>query len=75
MTLSFFPDHAQAASIYEKAMRDRNRLLQGSGERCTMVCALEAQMAEAGEMITANRRDDCAAWRGAGRCRQRLSAA
>lgn len=55
LTLSFRPDHAEASLAYEKAMRDRNRLLKEGATDPHWFAALEAQMAEAGEQIMANR--------------------
>ena len=55
MTLSFSPDHAQASLSYEKAMRDRNRLLKDGATNTHWYDALEAQMAASGGQITANR--------------------
>ena len=55
MTLSFTPDHAEASLTYEKAMRDRNRLLKEGANDPYWYAALEAQMAEAGAQIMANR--------------------
>jgi DNA replication and repair protein RecF len=55
MTLSLFPDHADASIAYEKAMRDRNRLLRDEITDSGWYAALEAQMAEAGAAISANR--------------------
>lgn len=56
LTLSFFPDHAEHALAYEKAMRDRNRLIRDDVVDPQWFSALEAQMAEAGREITAHRR-------------------
>ncbi|MBP0483365.1 DNA replication/repair protein RecF [Sagittula salina] len=56
MTLSFFPDHAQAALDYEKAMRERNRLLKDMVRDAHWYAALEAQMAESGAALHLNRR-------------------
>ncbi|MBL9047009.1 MAG: DNA replication/repair protein RecF [Tabrizicola sp.] len=56
MTLSFFPDHAEQSLAYEKAMRDRNRLIRDQIADAHWYGALEAQMAEAGTQITRNRR-------------------
>jgi len=56
ITLSFLPDHAEAALAYEKAMRDRNRLLRDQVNDARWYAALERQMAEAAASITANRR-------------------
>lgn len=55
MTLSFVPTHADAVLIYEKAMRDRNRLLKEQVSDPHWYSALEAQMATAGAEIAANR--------------------
>ena len=55
MTLSFTPDHAEAVLAYDKAMRDRNRLLKDQITDPHWYGALEAQMAVAGAQITANR--------------------
>ncbi|MCZ8078224.1 MAG: DNA replication/repair protein RecF [Rhodobacteraceae bacterium] len=55
MTLSFAPDHAEAVLAYEKAMRDRNRLLKDMVTDAHWYTALESQMAEAASQITANR--------------------
>ncbi|MFN4193142.1 MAG: DNA replication/repair protein RecF, partial [Tabrizicola sp.] len=56
MTLSFFPEHAEHSLIYEKAMRDRNRLIKDQVSDAHWYAALEARMAEAGETITRHRR-------------------
>ncbi len=55
MTLSFEPGHAEAVLTYEKAMRERNRLLRDEVRDPGWYGALEAQMAEAGSVIEANR--------------------
>ncbi|MCU9849968.1 DNA replication/repair protein RecF [Defluviimonas sp. WL0024] len=55
MTLSFEPSHAEAVLAYEKAMRERNRLLRDEVRDAGWYAALEAQMAEAGAAIQANR--------------------
>ncbi len=55
ITLSFFPDHAQAALDYEKAMRERNRLLKEQIRDAHWYQALETQMARSGAVLTANR--------------------
>jgi DNA replication and repair protein RecF len=57
ISLSFLPDHAEAALTYEKAMRERNRLLKEQVTDARWYTALEAQMAEAAASITANRRE------------------
>jgi DNA replication and repair protein RecF len=56
LTLSFFPEHAEQTLTYEKAMRDRNRLIKDQVTDAHWYAALEAQMAEAGEAITTHRR-------------------
>ena len=55
LTLSFAPDHAEAVLAYEKAMRDRNRLLKDEVSDPYWYGALEAQMAQSGAQIEANR--------------------
>lgn len=55
LTLSFFPDHGDVVLAYEKAMRDRNRLLKDQVTDPHWYGALEAQMADAGHRITAQR--------------------
>ncbi len=56
LTLSFFPDHAEATLGYEKAMRDRNRLLKDDVRDAHWYRALETQMAEFGTTVQNNRR-------------------
>lgn len=51
LTLSFLPDHAEAVLTYEKAMRERNRLLKDDQRDPAWYRALETQMAEAGGRI------------------------
>lgn len=55
MALSLFPDHAEVSLAYEKAMRERNRLLRDEVSDAAWYGALEAQMGEAAALITANR--------------------
>ncbi|WP_319825034.1 DNA replication/repair protein RecF [Thalassovita sp.] len=55
MTLSFFPNHADASLDYEKAMRERNRLLKDQVRDPHWYAALETQMARAGAVIQGNR--------------------
>ncbi|MDO7631941.1 MAG: DNA replication and repair protein RecF, partial [Loktanella sp.] len=54
-TLSFEPTHAEAVLSYEKAMRERNRLLKDMVRDAHWYIALERQMAEAGAKIHINR--------------------
>lgn len=55
MTLSFEPAHADAVLTYEKAMRERNRLLKDMVHEPSWYLALEVQMADAGMAINRNR--------------------
>lgn len=55
VTLSLHPDHADLALTYDKAMRERNRLLRDQIADPGWYRALEAQMAEAGAALTRNR--------------------
>lgn len=55
LTLSLIPDHAEAALSYDKAMRERNRLLREQVQDPGWYRALEAQMAESGAALTRNR--------------------
>lgn len=55
MTLSFFPDHAELSVNYEKAMRERNRLLKDQVRDPHWYGALETQMAACGAAIHDNR--------------------
>ncbi len=48
VTLSLMPDHADLALAYDKAMRERNRLLRDQVGDPGWYRALEAQMAEPG---------------------------
>ncbi|MCF6232448.1 MAG: DNA replication/repair protein RecF [Rhodobacteraceae bacterium] len=51
MALSFDPGHAEASLTYDKAMRERNRLLKDQVRDPHWYGALEAQMAGAGMMV------------------------
>jgi energy-coupling factor transporter ATP-binding protein EcfA2 len=55
MTLSFAPDHAEAVLGYDKAMRDRNRLLKDQITDARWYSVVESQMAAAATAIMANR--------------------
>lgn len=55
MTLSFFPGHADASLDYDKAMRERNRLLKDQVRDPHWYAALESQMARSGAVIQKNR--------------------
>ncbi|MDG2405725.1 MAG: DNA replication/repair protein RecF [Paracoccaceae bacterium] len=55
MTLSFHPDHAELSLAYEKAMRERNRLLKDQVRDDHWYRALEAQMAKFGTRLHTNR--------------------
>ncbi|EPX84452.1 DNA replication and repair protein RecF [Rubellimicrobium thermophilum DSM 16684] len=53
--MSLFPDHAEAALAYEKALRERNRLLRDGVRDGHWYAVLEAQMAGAGTRLARNR--------------------
>ena len=55
MVLSFEPGHAETSLTYEKAMRERNRLLKDQVRDPAWYGALEAQMATSGAGIHAAR--------------------
>ena len=57
MTMSFFPEHAEAALAYEKAMRERNRLLKDQVRDSHWYIALERQMADQGARINMARQE------------------
>lgn len=57
MTLSFDPDHADTVLRYEKAMRERNRLLKDQVRDPAWYAALEQHMAEAALRMTAARQN------------------
>lgn len=57
LTLNFTPDHGKTVLKYEKAMRDRNRLLKDGVPDPHWYDVLETQMAEAGARIVVNRKD------------------
>ncbi|MEN8709172.1 MAG: DNA replication/repair protein RecF [Paracoccaceae bacterium] len=56
ITLSLYPEHAEQSLTYEKAMRERNRLLKEGMHDAHWYRALERQMAQAGAQIQAHRR-------------------
>jgi len=55
ITLSFFPGHAEVSLTYDKAMRERNRLLKEGVQDSGWFRALEKTMSEAAVKITVNR--------------------
>lgn len=55
MTLSLFPDHADAAIAYDRALRERNRLIRDGLRDAAWFEALEGTMARYGTQIVANR--------------------
>lgn len=65
MTMSFVPGHADAVLAYEKAMRERNRLLKDQVRDAHWYLALERQMAAAGAEMHANRQQALALIAGA----------
>ncbi len=65
MALSFAPPHAEAALAYEKAMRERNRMLKDNIRDAGWYGAVEAQMARAGHALHLGRLDALAQLRAA----------
>jgi len=57
LVYGFVPDHAARVSAYERAMRERSRLLREGRGDASWLSALESQMAEAAVAIAAARRD------------------
>ena len=55
LTLSFTPSHAESVLLYEKAMRERNRLLKDMVRDASWYVVLEERMAQAAVDIRANR--------------------
>jgi DNA replication and repair protein RecF len=55
ITLSFRPEHGEAVLNYEKAMRERNRLLKDQVRDAHWYTVIEARMAEAAALIDASR--------------------
>jgi len=55
MTLSFIPSHGEAVLSYDKARRERNRLLRDQVDDMAWFSALEGRMAKAGAEVIANR--------------------
>lgn len=55
-SFSLIPGHAEAASAYDRALRERNRLIRDGPRDAAWFEALEARMAAAGAEVIANRR-------------------
>ncbi len=55
ITLSLVPDHAEAAIGYDRALRERNRLIRDQVRDPGWFRALEGRMAEHGARLAANR--------------------
>lgn len=55
LTMSMEPRHAEQSVIYEKTMRERNRMLKDGVRDPSWYSAVEKQMAEAGAIIESNR--------------------
>ena len=56
MTMSFEPAHAEAVLAYDRAMRERNRLLRDRMDDLSWFDAIEGRMAEAGALVARRRR-------------------
>jgi DNA replication and repair protein RecF len=52
LALGFFPEHAEATLAYDKALRERNRLLRDGISDPAWHLALEGQMADAGAALS-----------------------
>ena len=72
LVAGFLPGHAAHVAAYEKAMRERNRLLREPGAEAAWLDALEAAMAERGVAVAIARADFTA--RLAAACAGRVSA-
>ncbi len=59
LVLGLYPDHSREVSAFERAMRERNRLIadQGRNADSAWLSALEARMAEHGVAVAARRVD------------------
>ena len=55
LTMSFEPSHAQYTLDYERAMRERNKMLKEGIDDPAWYSAIESQMAESGRKIEKNR--------------------
>jgi DNA replication and repair protein RecF len=55
VTLSLVPEHGEVAVAYDRALRERNRLIRDAVRDAGWFEALEAQMAAAGARLSANR--------------------
>ncbi len=55
VTLSLHPRHGDAALAYDRALRERNRLLRDGARDAAWYEALEGRMAEFGAQVVANR--------------------
>ena len=55
LAMSFEPSHAEHAMAYERAMRERNRMLKDGVTDPSWYAAIEGQMADAGAKIETNR--------------------
>ena len=55
LTMSMEPRHAEQSMIYEKTMRERNRMLKDGVRDPSWYIAVEKQMADAGSIIESNR--------------------
>ena len=72
LVAGFLPRHAAHLAAYERAMRERNRLLRDTGPDPAWLDALEATMAQQGVAVAAARTDFVA--RLAAACAERVSA-
>ena len=56
LTLSLIPEHGDCSLTYNRAMRERNRLLKDGIQDPAWYSAIETQMAQAGALVGQNRR-------------------
>lgn len=55
LTLSLVPEHGEVAATYDRALRERNRLIRAGIRDAGWFAAIEAQMAAAGARLAGNR--------------------
>lgn len=56
IVLSFFPDHSEASLHYERALRERNRLLKEGVFDASWYASLEKSLAQSAQKLILNRR-------------------
>lgn len=56
IAMSLMPDHAEAALVFERSLRERNRLIRDAASDRVWFAAIERGMAESGVQVVAGRR-------------------